>query len=199
MCVAGARPNYSHYILTNMTNVLDITPHLPEHPALDVDLPLAIVRRLAQVGKISRHALGIGAVALSRMQQNAKYSCELTRQDFFGTYVSLDGEPFASATNPEIHELAGALHSLQAYCGLYNHVKSDRVGKGTVRYNHFTEKYRGDGDYELLCRVLKHSTPVYFVWLPDEADELVREVKEMIEHKMLIAQWANITTTNKGC
>jgi hypothetical protein len=178
-----------------MSNVFDITPHLPDRPALDVDIPLAIAERMLQVGSISRHAFGIAALAISRMQQAGEYACVFTRQDLVGAYVMLDGAPLASVNGPEIHELAGALHALQAYCGLYNHVKQDRVGKGTVRHNHFSEKYRGDGDYEPMYRITRHDTPIYMVWLPEQADQIIADAKATIEHKMIIARWSNITTT----
>lgn len=177
-----------------MDNILDITPHLPDRPPLDVDLPLQIVKRLGQIGAISRHAVGLGALVLSRMQQAGAYACTLTRQDLAQGFVTIDGEPFAAIRNPEIAELAAALHALQAECGIWSHVKQDRVGKGTVRYNHFTEKYRGEGDYDPLYRVIKHDTEMHFVWLPEHGDELVNEARARIEHATKMARWADIRT-----
>lgn len=176
------------------SNILDITPHLPEKPPLDVELPLQIITRLLQVGQISRHAHGIGALVLSRMQAAGAYHCTITRADMTDSAVTVDGQPLVKLNHPEIAELAVALHALQASCGLWNHVKEDRVGKGKVRYNHFTEQYRGEGDYDPLYKITRHDTPIHFVWLPDDADALIEEVKKNIQHGLLIARWSDIRT-----
>ncbi len=179
-------------------NVLDITPHLPERPPLDVELPLQIITRLLQVGQISRHAHGIGALVLSRMQEEDAYSCILTRQDLCDAAIMVDGEPLVKINNPEIHELAWALHALQSSCGIWNHIQEHRVGMGKVRYNHFTEKHRGEGDYEALYKIIKHDTPIFFAWLPEHAEALVEDVRQNIAHGLQIARWSNIRTVKFG-
>ncbi len=175
------------------SNILDITPMLPER-VLDVDLPLQIITRLLQVGQISRHAYGIGALVLSRMQEENGYSCILTRQELREAAISVDGQPVVKLNQPEIHELAWALHALQANCGLWNHVQEHRVGKGTERYNHFTERYRGEGDFDPLLKVIKHDTPIFFLWQPEHTDAVVQDVKARIAHGLQIVKWSDITT-----
>ena len=177
-----------------MADVLDITPHLPERPPLDVTIPLKIVTRMLQVGAISRHAHGIGLLAIAHMQQNGEYRCTLTREDFCYAAVAIDGEPTVCVNNPEIHELAAALHALQFNCGLWNHVLAHRAGKGKEKYNHFTEQYRGDGDFAPLYKITRHDTPIHFVWLPEREEEMIEHAREVITHKLTIAHWANIHT-----
>lgn len=176
-----------------MSNVLDITPHLPEAPFLDIEIPLQILTRMAQVGAISRHAHGIGALALARMQTEGQYACILTRQDFSRGAVYIDDEPAVALNNPEIHELCSALHALQYNCGIWNHNKQERVGKGKEKYNHFTEAARL-ADYEGMHKVLGSTTPIYFVWLPERQEEIIEHAREVISHKLNIAKWANIRT-----
>lgn len=178
-----------------MANVLDITPHLPERPTLDVDLPLQILTRMLQIGKISRHAYGIGALALSRMQEAGEYKCVLTRQSMANAAVRIDGEPMVSIGQIEIDTLAHALHALQYNCGLWNHVQEHRVGKGTVRYNHFTEKHYGEGDYAPLYKIIKSDTPICFAWLPEHEEELVADARKVISHALEVARWADVRTT----
>lgn len=178
----------------SMSNVLDITPHLPEPAMLDIEVPLQVLTRLAQVGAISRHAHGIGALVLAYMQDNGEYSCALTRQHFTRGAVLIDDEPAVALGDPEIHELAGALHALQCYVGLWNHVQGHRVGKGKEKFNHFTESHRGEGDFAPLRKVIQHDTPIHFVWLPERVDEIIADAKDVISHKLMIAKWANIRT-----
>ena len=175
-----------------MDNVLDITPHLPEKAPLDVTIPLQIVTRMIQVGAISRHAHGVGLLALATMQEAGEYACALSRQDFVRSAVMIEGEPAVALGDPEMHELAAALHSLQFNCGLWNHVQSHRVGKGKEKYNHFTEQYRGDGDYEALYKVIRSDTPIYFTWLPERQDEIIEHAREVVNHRLMIAKWADI-------
>lgn len=177
-----------------MSNVLDITPHLPERPDLDVDLPLEIISRLLKVGKISRHAYGIGALVLSKMQESGAYATTITRQEMVNKAIRLDGEPMVTIGQVEIDTLAHSLHALQYNCGLWNHVQAHRVGKGTLRYNHFTEKHYGEGDYAGLYQVIKADTPIHFVWLPEQTDDVVEHVRKVISHALEVARWADVRT-----
>ncbi len=174
-----------------MSTVLDITKHLPGKPELNVGVPLQILTRLHQLNKIDNVAFGVGALVLSRMQTAGRYECEITRQELVDGYISLDGEPFAAVTNPEIDELARALYALQAFCGLFNHNKPHRVGKGTERHNHFAEKYLLQGD-EALRQIIKRDTPIYFAWVPEREDEVVADVHDIISHQLRIAKWADV-------
>lgn len=176
-----------------MSNVLDLTPHLPEPDPLDIEVPLQILTRMAQVGAISRHAHGIGALALARMQEAGVYACTMTRQDFARGAVTIDDEPAVALGNPEMHELCSALHALQYNCGIWSHIKQDRVGKGKEKYNHFTEPQRAVA-YEGMHRVITSTTPLYFVWLPERQEEIIEHAKEVIQHRLNIAKWANIRT-----
>jgi hypothetical protein len=177
-----------------MDNVLDITPHLPEKAPLDVTIPLQVVTRMLQVGAISRHAYGIGLLAIAYMQEDGEYACTLTRQEIARGAVMIEGEPAVALGNPEIHELAAALHALQFNCGIWNHILANRVGKGKEKYNHFTEPHRGDGSYEALYRIIKHDTPIHFCWLPERQDEIIEHARDVVEHKLMISRFSNIRT-----
>lgn len=176
-----------------MTNVLDITQHLPVKPALDVLLPLQIIKRLHQLGKLDNTGFGIAALALSRMQHNGEYRCTLTRQELVNIHIVIDGEPFACVCNPEVRELAVALFHVQAYCGLWNHTTPRRAGKVTSRYSHFTERAIMQNNDAMLSEMLQNTTPISFVWLPEHADELVNDVQTMVNHQLRMAKFADIS------
>lgn len=180
-----------------MPNVFDLTSRLPERPPLDLNLLLQIAQRMSQLNKLSGTGLGIAALAISRMQAAGEYRCSLTRQELVSSHITLDGAPFASVCNPEIDELARALFALQSFCGLWNHVSEDRVGKGKSRYNHFVEKYLISGT-DPLRQVIKRDTSIHFMWIPEHADELVEEVRAAIAHQLNVAKWADVTTVKLG-
>lgn len=175
------------------SNVLDITPHLPERPALDVDLPLAIVQRLHAVNKIDSDAYHLGLIVIAKFQEVGEFRCELTRVGVQRTYTLLDGEPVGAPANSELEDFCNALRRLQHMCGIHSHIKAERVGKSS-RHNHFTEQYLHK-DPEELYKVVKSDRPIYFEWKPEDADALVEDVRQNITHSMMIARFAEIRTT----
>ena len=173
-----------------MSNVLDMAEHRPAPPALDVELPLEIIKRLFAAGKISRHAYFLGAIVLARFQECGEYSCIFTRADVQSTYTLVDGEAFGAPANCEHSEFCAALRMLQHFCGIHSHIKANRAGKST-RHNHFTEPYLHKGP-DALREVIRNTTPIYFQWNPADSDALLADIRELITHSMLVARFAHI-------